>query len=267
MSGEEGAGAAGPGRGALTVVVHDVATPTMSDCLELLDALAEIGPMRATLLVVPNYHGVPLDRTSERRIERLIDQGNEVALHGWFHRDDGPLAGWGDFLRRRWYTAGEGEFAALEEDEAARRLDDGRRWFAARGWPLHGFVAPAWLMSAGTRRALAASPFSYTATLSSLVALPVGRVLHSQSLVYSTRRAWRRGVSRVWNAALAGAMRSAPLMRFELHPPDVRHAAIRASWSRLLASALREREAMTLHEAVGHFLPIGGAKDVGNPLP
>ncbi|WP_263769533.1 polysaccharide deacetylase family protein [Propionivibrio soli] len=240
---------------ALTVVIHDVATATMPACLELLDALAEIGSMPVTLLVVPKYHGVSLDRASERRIEQLIEQGHEVALHGWFHHDDTPLAGWTDYLRRRWYTAGEGEFAALDEHEATRRLEEGRRWFAARAWPLHGFVAPAWLMSAGTQRALLASAFTYTATLSSLIALPSAQSLTSQSIVYSTRSAWRRGVSRIWNAAVARTLSTAPLLRFELHPPDARYAAVRASWRGLLAAAFREREALTTHEAVRRLLP------------
>jgi len=43
-------------------------------------------------------------------------------------------------------TPGEGEFWALSEREATRRIEAGVAWFRAQGWPLAGFVAPAWLL-------------------------------------------------------------------------------------------------------------------------
>jgi hypothetical protein len=246
----------------LTVVIHDVAPATRPQCEALLQAIGGIARLSLTLLVVPRYHGAPADAAFERWLDLVLARGHELALHGWTHRDDGVPQGWADRLRRRCYTAGEGEFAGLSEAQAARRLHAGRRWFAAHGWPLHGFVAPAWLMSAGTRRAVAGAGFAYTATLSRLIAFPSQAELPSQSLVYSTRQAWRRGLSLAWNGALARVQRDATLCRLELHPPDVLYPAIRASWSRLLEDALPDRQPLTVAQAMqclaAEFVPRAG---------
>ena len=71
---------------------------------------------------------------------------------------------------RRIYTW-EGEFYALDHAEAKTRLAAGIELFRRRGWPLHGFVAPAWLMSAGTRQALG-ERLRYTSDPSNLYLLP-----------------------------------------------------------------------------------------------
>lgn len=239
-----------PGKNrALTVVIHDVAPSTLTTCRTLIDAVMGVAAVPLTLLVVPHYHGESRDAVFERWLDEMLARGHELALHGLTHRDDGMPQGWVDGLRRRWYTAGEGEFSALDQSQAAERLACGRRWFAARGWPLHGFVAPAWLMSRGTRRALIDADFAYTATLSRLIALPSLAELRSQSVVYSTRAAWRRAASLVWNEAVAMAQREQPLLRLELHPPDVLHPDILASWSRLLKEGLSDRDPTTVVQA------------------
>lgn len=241
---------ADPGRSrALTVVIHDVAPSTLTPCRALIDAVLRVADIPLTLLVVPNYHGEARDIAFERWLDGALARGHELALHGLTHRDDGLPNGWFDALRRHWYTAGEGEFSALGESQAAERLACGRRWFADHGWPLHGFVAPAWLMSPGTWRALADADFVYTATLSRLIALPSLAELRSQSVVYSTRAVWRRAASVLWNEAVAKAQREQPLLRLELHPPDVLHTAIFASWSRLLKEGLTDRHARTVAQA------------------
>jgi predicted deacetylase len=238
----------------VAVVLHDVAPSTLAACERLRRCVHEIAPVPLTWLAVPRYHGAPRDTAFEAALGERLVQGDELALHGWSHRDEGSARGTLDRWRRTVYTAGEGEFAALSQAEARRRLRDGRAWFEAQHWPLHGFVAPAWLTSAGTWAALDELGFGYACTLSRLVALPSRRSLHAQSLVYSTRAAWRRALSLGWNAAVARVERSRPLLRFELHPSDAEHAAVRRSWMRLLAAALREREAVTLSQAVRRLL-------------
>lgn len=234
---------------AVAVVIHDAAPPTRAACDRVLACVRRIAPLPVTVLAVPRYHGGPADAGFERWLDARLAGGDELALHGFSHRDDGRPRGLVDHLRRRWYTAGEGEFADLSCAEALRRLALGRDWFGERGWPLYGFVAPAWLMSDGAWRALAALGFDYTCTLSRLVALSPRRELRSRSLVYSTRAGWRRALSLPWNAVVAASQRRRPLLRFELHPADADHAAIRRAWMRLLDAALEGREAVTLREA------------------
>lgn len=235
---------------ALTVVIHDVAPATLPACQRMLEMISAVAPMPVTLLVVPRYHGAPSNPAFEGWLDQMLAQGHELALHGYTHRDEGVMRGWADHLLRRWYTAGEGEFAGLGEAEAARRLIAGRDWFVAHDWPLHGFVAPAWLMSSGTRQALVDQRFTYTATLSRLIELPSQHELPSQSVVYSTRTAWRRAGSLVWNRVVAYAQRQSPLLRLELHPTDLAHPAIRAAWLKVLANACSGRQAMTVADAV-----------------
>ena len=229
----------------LVVVLHDVAPTTWAGCQRVLRCVQSVAPLPLTWLVVPRYHGTPRDPGFEDALDGLLARGDELALHGYTHRDDGRARGL-DRLRRHWYTAGEGEFAALSQTEARSRLLLGMDWFERRGWPLHGFVAPAWLSSPGTWAALDELGFAYGCTVSRIVALPSRHSLRSQSLVYSTRSAWRRVASRAWNAAVARAERAGPLLRFELHPWDADHPPIRRSWMRLLERAVREREPLTL---------------------
>jgi len=247
----------------LAVVIHDVASPTWGACRQLRAALDSVDPALAkTWLVVPRYHGHPLGSHMIRALDEARALGDELVLHGWLHRDDGAPAGFWDALRRRRYTAGEGEFAALGAAEAARRLAAGRAWFAQQGWPLRGFVPPAWLIDAAGLAEVERAGFEHC---SSLGALQVWRPraagerddggprkslhLPSQSVVYSTRSAWRRLASRAWNAGVARHQAERWLLRLELHPRDAQDAGIRRSWMQILERALRTREAVTLGEA------------------
>lgn len=229
----------------LCVVLHDVAPPTWPACRRVLAAVQEVAALPLTLLLVPHYHRAARDRDFEAQMSAYLAQGSELALHGYTHTDSLPVRHLGDRLRRRFYTAGEGEFSGLTHADALWRLWAGRTWFAEQGWPLHGFVAPAWLLSSGSWAAVRAQPFRYTSTLRYLHMLPERERLLSQSLVYSTRGAWRRALSLAWNTLLAGTQTQQPLIRLELHPGDADHPQIRRSWQALLERQLRERQAMT----------------------
>ncbi len=234
------------------VVLHDVAASTRAACVRTLAAVAQVANVPATLLAVPRYHG-------ETPTPELIDwlgsraaKGDELALHGWSHRDESAPAGAFDRLRRRVYTRGEGEFWALSEREATRRIDAGVAWFSANGWPLAGFVAPAWLLGPGAWQALATQRFEYTSTLRELVHLPGRRSVKSQSVVYSTSNAWRRQSSLLWNAVVPRLEFRNPLLRLELHPRDADFKAVRRSWQKVLERALRDRRAVTVADFMRH---------------
>jgi predicted deacetylase len=237
----------------LCVVLHDVAPATRQSCERVLRAIADVAPLPVTLLAVPRYHCEPATPAFEEWLVERYSQGDEIALHGYTHQDDGVPRHLVDHLRRRHYTRGEGEFCALGMNEALRRLTAGVRWFARMGLPLHGFVAPAWLMSRETWEALRFMNLRYTCTLRRLVLLPDRRHLTSQSVVYSAASAWRRGASLVWSRVVAASLRRNPLLRLELHPHDADHPSIRRSWQRLLAEQLEGREAVTLDVAAERF--------------
>jgi predicted deacetylase len=233
---------------ALCVSIHDVAPRTLAACQHIADSVRQVdASIPLTLLVVPRYHGdTAVPKEYVRWIAARLRNGDELALHGYTHRDESsaPRA-WTERMRRDIYTAGEGEFSALTREEAAHRIECGRRWFAERCWPVAGFVAPAWLMSPGTWEALQDFNFLYTTTLSRFHVLKHHASLCAPSVVYSTRNGWRRWASRVWNAALLRATQNVALVRVGFHPADAEYPHLMAHALELLRHALRTREALT----------------------
>ena len=240
----------------LCVVLHDVAPSTQAACERTMRAVAEVAPVVLTLLAVPRFHGEPATPAFEQWLGERSRSGDELSLHGLTHLDDSTPSGTIDRLRRQSYTRGEGEFWALSEAEAAARLQLGVDWFARQSWPLHGFVAPAWLLGPGGWQALARFGFRYTSTLRHIHVLPERRRLTSQSIVYSTSSAWRRASSIAWAALVAAAERRNPLLRLELHPRDADHRGVRRSWQRILEAHLHERQVLTVAQAVDRLRPI-----------
>lgn len=241
-------GAAWAGPPALCVVMHDVAPATWPQCERLLQALRRVSPHPTTFLVVPEYFRGAAARGDAafcRMLEERRRGGDELAVHGFKHHDDEPARGWREQLRRRFYTNAEGEFSALDQVQAERRVAAGVDWFRSQGWPLTGFVAPAWLMSPGTVAALEASPFRYTSTLNEIWDLPRRRRLAAPSLVYSARSPWRRRLSHHWLTTLAPRLKAAPVIRLGLHPIDADHPEVVRDWQRLLEQLLATRAAVT----------------------
>jgi uncharacterized protein len=230
----------------LHIVLHDVAPPTQAACCRVLDALDEVGRFPVTLLAVPRFHGAARDAGFERWLVGRAEGGDEIALHGYTHRDDGAPRSAADWLLRRVYTRSEGEFFALDDAEVRRRIDAGLAWLRALSLEPGGFVAPAWLMGEAAWRVLPRYAFSYTCTLRRFHLLPRGPGVICQSQVFSSSSAWRRSCSVAWNTALAARQRDARIVRLELHPHDADHREVRACWQRLLLQQLPSREVSTL---------------------
>lgn len=227
----------------LMLVLHDVAPQTWPDYRPFVEAVDALGTIPITWLVVPDFHrrnplqAHPwfLDLLGER-----LARGDELVLHGYYHADDAPAPRTPrDWFMRRIYTH-EGEFYALAEAEARRRLEQGMQLFAEQGWPLHGFVAPAWLMSVGTRQALRGSGLSYTSDPQRFYRLPDFAPITAPGLVWSARSAWRRGLSRLVCEQQLRKHKAAPLLRLGLHPVDMRHEFSRHYWLQLLQRLLEE---------------------------
>lgn len=239
---------AGESRRLLCISLHDVAPATLEDCanaLGFLDRL-QLGPV--SLLVVPDYHGLgraDRDLRFARFIDARLRRGDEVVLHGFRHADCSPPGtGLRDWLERRVYTAGEGEFSRLDIDTARTRLLRGLAVLRSAGWQPQGFVAPAWLMSEGTMEALEELPLKYCSTRDRVTVLASGRKIPAPSFVVSTRGAWRRVLSRAWNQALFSRHARSPVLRAAIHPPDLRYAEIEHLWRRLL-TGLADRSVVT----------------------
>lgn len=258
MSPSEGLGAAAAR--ALCVSIHDVAPATWDECARLAAAIREVADIPLTWLVVPHYHragepgGADLARM-EAGLGAALARGDELVLHGYTHLDTGAQpVGWRQRFLRGTYSR-EGEFAALPADEAERRIRLGLDWFGERGWPVSGFVAPAWLLGEGAWQALARFDFAYTTTFARFHLLAGGAApgaaataypsVYSPSLVYAARNRSGRMCSPLIADVLAAALGRAPLIRLSLHPPDVRYPRLRQHAQRTVERLLARRRAMT----------------------
>ena len=146
------------------IVLHDAAPSTHKSCARVLTAVRQVvGEAPVTILAVPRYHGEEPTPEFEAWLGERARRGDELALHGCTHLDEGKPKGAVDAVRRSHYTRGEGEFWSLSKREALARIDIGIAWFTKHRWPLSGFVAPAWLL--GTRGAAAANDAARTRAL------------------------------------------------------------------------------------------------------
>src|SRR5947209_10209801 len=233
-----------PPRRLLLASIHDVSPRFESEVDGLLDLLAPHVGKRLAMLVVPNHWGdapiVP-GTPFAARLRSWADQGIEIFLHGFTHRDEAHHLGAADRFRARFMTASEGEFLGLPRAEAGERIAKGRALIEGIiGRPIDGFVAPAWLYGEGTREALeeAAIPIAEDhlrvwspATGSQLAWGPV--------ITWASRTRYRLASSLL----AAAGLRHAPLnpLRIGVHPPDVRHPALVTSITKTFKSAARTR--------------------------
>jgi len=227
----------------LLLVLHDVAPQTWPDYQAFVEAVDALGTVPMTWLVVPNFHKHnDLDAYPEfrRLLSRRVARGDELVLHGYYHCDEGSIPTTPrDWFMRRIYTH-EGEFYNLPLEAALARLRAGIEVFHRYNWPLEGFVAPAWLMSEGTRQALSQLPLSYTSDSQHLYRLPDFTAIDAPGLVWSARSAWRRGLSKIVSDQREQRWRQAPVIRLGLHPVDMRHEFSRQYWLQLLKRLLNE---------------------------
>jgi predicted deacetylase len=240
---------------AIVVSIHDVAPPTQGRVEQILAELTEEGVLQSSLLVVPNYHhtGNSLGRREfVQWLKTLETAGHEIVLHGFYHQRARRA---GESLLRklitRIYTADEGEFFDLDYAEALQLLQTALAKFARNGFHPTGFVAPAWLLGAEAERAVRAAGFRYTTTLGTVRDFVSGMEFRSQSLVYSVRRRWRSALSLLWNRPLFRRLRTNPLLRLSLHPPDLDEDKVWRQIRWLLREAMRDRHSMTYQGWLG----------------
>lgn len=217
----------------VALVLHDVAPQTWPDYQPFVEAVDAIGSIPITWLVVPDFHHCN-SLAGADALRKLLDarvaKGDELVLHGYFHSDDMPAPRTPkEWFMRRVYTW-EGEFYQLSQAQALSRLQSGLEVFERYQWPVRGFVAPAWLMSEGTRQALRQLPLSYTSDTQHLYRLPGFTAIDAPGLVWSAGSAWRRGLSKVVCDLRERHWQNAPLIRLGLHPVDMRHRFSRDYW-------------------------------------
>ena len=230
----------------LLASIHDVSSRFEGEVDRLTDLLAPHVGTRLAMLVVPNHWGdTPIVPGSAfaSRLRSWADQGIEMFLHGFTHRDEAEYSGAADRMRARFMTASEGEFLGLSRAEAAARIKDGRALIeGVIGRPIDGFVAPAWLYGDGAREALRQSAIPLAEDHLRVWSPATGAELAWGPVITWASRTRFRLLS---SLAAAAALRHAPLrvLRIGVHPPDVRHPALVGSIGRTFTAARRNRRA------------------------
>ena len=203
--------------------IHDVSPRFETEVDALFDRLTGLlGEPRIALLVVPDFEDTaPLSGNAAyaAKLRGWADLGAEIFLHGWCHRDDALKRG---FMQKH-MTAGAGEFAQLSQAEAEQRLERGRKVVEdAIGREVAGFIAPAWLYSAGANAALAKQKFALAEDHIKVWSPASGKVLARSPVITWASRSRPRVLSSLMVAAMARSFPSALRdARIAVHPGDI----------------------------------------------
>ena len=235
----------------LVVSLHDVSPRTRPACERIVTELDALGVRETSLLVIPDHHHRGHFLDDPAFCEWLTARsgiGHEAIIHGYFHQRT-RRAGEAAVAKAmtRIYTADEGEFYDIDCATARGLVAKAREEFCGLGLDPRGFIAPAWLLGTEAEAALRELGIEYTTLLGRVVDFKRDKSYASQSLVWSARSAWRRAVSRVWNAFLFRRLAGNPLMRISIHPVDIEHPAIWRQIRALISRALADRKALTYH--------------------
>jgi predicted deacetylase len=228
----------------LLASIHDVSPRFESEVDRLIELLGPHVGTRLAMLVVPNHWGdAPIVPRSAfaGRLRNWAEQGIEMFLHGFTHRDEARYSAAADRIRARFMTASEGEFLGLSSSDAAARIAKGRDLLEdVIGRSIDGFVAPAWLYGDGAREALVKSAMPLAEDHLRVWSPATGAELAWGPVITWASRTRTRLLS---SLAAAAALRHAPLevLRIGVHPPDIRHPALVQSIGRTFTAARRKR--------------------------
>ena len=233
---------------ALIASIHDIAPATFDDARNIAAFLDDLGVRPISLLVIPQHHAsAPLIETPSLVgwLRARQAEGDEILLHGCEHRLARPPDSRVQALRIRALSRGEGEFANLDQPEARTRLRRGREILEACGLRVSGFVAPAYLLSAAARRAVADAGFTHVPQLFSLWEPPRGRTRFAPAIFFDPHSSTTRRLTFFHSLLVLQALARHPVLRVVIHPPDLRDPRTAAPLRAALTVALRTRTPTT----------------------
>ncbi len=238
----------------LVVSIHDVAPPVVSQVREILGQLRAAGIGSTSLLVIPNFQGKwPIDQHPDfcKWLHERRQAGDEIVLHGYEHVEVKAPKSVVEKIQNRVCTVGEGEFLSLSYAEARERLEWGLATFRKADLHTTGFVAPSWLMSAGTLDAIRDLGIQYTNTYVQFTDLRSGRTAIAPSLVFgpgNLNEDWALRAQRV----MGGFLRRFSVVRVVIHPPCIENSRRFSQILGLIRTQLESRVASTY----GEFLEV-----------
>ncbi len=228
----------------LLASIHDVSPRFEREVDNLIELLRPHVGNRIAMLVVPNHWGsAPIAPKSHfaARLRGWSNEGLEIFLHGFYHRDTSQHESVSGRLRGKLMTAGEGEFLGLSRSEAESLIAQGRRLLEdITGKEIAGFVAPAWLYGPSALQAMADAGIPLAEDHLKVWSPASGARLARGPVITWASRTRARLLS---SLAAAAVLRRAPIdaLRIGVHPPDLHHPALVRSIERTFAIAGRDR--------------------------
>ena len=224
----------------LLVSIHDVSPRFEREVDLLAERLARhVGPAHFAMLVIPDHwRGAPIAGNAAfgRRLRDWADQGIEMFLHGWSHKDETPATQGFAAIKGKHMTAGEGEFLNLPHAEALARMREGKAMVEDTiGRPVAGFIAPAWLYGEGAHTAMREVGFALAEDHMKVWRPATGEVLAKGPVITWASRSKPRIASSLFAAALGrAALPFTRTIRVAVHPGDTTVPALLASIDRTL---------------------------------
>ena len=231
--------------GRLAVALHDVEPRSFARAREIRAWLLARGVERVTLLVIPAADLHPIGARAPALAAWLrfrVASGDAVAQHGLVHKA-AAVAPWPRSLLAGWQGGAAAEFPGLDREDAARRVDTGRRLLREIELDPRGFVAPGYAYTRALRRLLAES-FEWFADLSS-IRTSSGENLRAPALCLGSSTPLKRALSPP--LVRAAARTPGEVMRVDVHPADFDHRSHVATLEGLLGRA-RGRDPVTYDE-------------------
>lgn len=222
------------GLGRALLSVHDVTPSSLGLLTGWLPILREAGVPAVNIAVVPLFRGADTWGDGKALGQALAAAGpslrTEVLQHGFFHARQGENAELGRLrgLLSRLQSAGEDEFFGLGADASEERVRSGCDIIAAAlGRRPRAFIPPAWAGSSALRSVLRKSGFTATEDHLWIYDLGTGRRLLSPVIAFATRDLRRERLSTVWARLVSGNIGPRTILRFAVHPSDLRSPRIR----------------------------------------
>jgi uncharacterized protein len=231
----------------LLLSIHDVTPHHFERVKSIHDLLQDLGVgNRYAMLVVPDFwHQWPLEQYREfvQWIGDRAQEGVEIILHGFTHRDETTHLSRFKAWKAKTLTAREGEFYGLSEKSATKRLRQGVQVLQDQcDIKVQGFVAPAWLYSDGTRMALHDLGFQFAEDHWRVWSPNRGKVLCRGPVIsYASRSEGRIRSSLFWSKIASWLLRPLPVLRLAIHPHDLDCDRLVKEIKRIIVQQTRER--------------------------
>ncbi len=237
----------------LHLTVHDVSPAHANTVKQIHSALLQLGVVRYSMLVVPDYHGKwPLDEFPEfcEWLEQLSESGVEMVLHGCRHERSAAGLGITDRIRSSLFTRNEGEFLGLDEEEAENLLKTGGDVLKrALGIEARSFVAPAWLYSMGTLSALKKAEFAFAENRLRIWNPETGRTILRMPVVnYASGGLLKRSLAAFWVRVSGMVLGGSETLRFAIHPCDFEVDEVKKVVLKRLKTLLSMRESISFKD-------------------